>query len=147
MTRPKRKTVREQMLSRCKHFTGLLNEVCEAGVPYEQFRAAREDGSGKEWLPCLKDGECVACEKRSWPTEEEVDAEEAAMEQSMQRTMKAITAISIDAEKRGFRKGNGGSAQMSCPVCEDGKLSYSVSSYNGHRWAKCETEDCVSFME
>jgi hypothetical protein len=35
---------------------------------------------------------------------------------------------------------------IECPVCK-GRLHLSQSSYNGHVHAKCETADCVAFME
>lgn len=35
---------------------------------------------------------------------------------------------------------------LECPVCK-GKLHLSQSSYNGHVHGKCETEQCVSWME
>lgn len=40
----------------------------------------------------------------------------------------------------------GKSAIIECPVCK-GRLHLSQSPYNGHVHAKCETEDCVSFVE
>lgn len=35
---------------------------------------------------------------------------------------------------------------IACPACK-GRLHLSQSSYNGHVHGKCETEDCVSWME
>ncbi|MDH5297883.1 MAG: hypothetical protein OEV91_02590 [Desulfobulbaceae bacterium] len=36
---------------------------------------------------------------------------------------------------------------VDCPCCETGKLFYSISSYNGHIHAACDTGKCVSWME
>jgi hypothetical protein len=35
---------------------------------------------------------------------------------------------------------------IKCPKC-NGILHFSKSSYNGHIWGKCETEDCLSWMQ
>ena len=37
--------------------------------------------------------------------------------------------------------------EMACPICSSGKLSYQISAVNGHIAAKCETENCVQWME
>ena len=36
---------------------------------------------------------------------------------------------------------------MPCPCCEAGVLHYSISSYNGHIHAACDSKVCVSWME
>jgi len=36
---------------------------------------------------------------------------------------------------------------MECPICKKGRLCYSISSYNGHIHACCDTGTCVSWME
>ena len=36
---------------------------------------------------------------------------------------------------------------MECPICKIGRLSYAISSYNGHIHACCTTDGCVSWME
>jgi len=33
-----------------------------------------------------------------------------------------------------------------CPVCQ-GQVHYRVAGSNGHVWAQCETDKCLSFME
>jgi len=35
---------------------------------------------------------------------------------------------------------------MECPKC-GGVLQYGVSSYNGHTRGKCDTENCLTWME
>ena len=40
-----------------------------------------------------------------------------------------------------------GAGEMTCPVCNIGKLRYSRSSYNGHVHGRCLTAGCVSWME
>lgn len=36
--------------------------------------------------------------------------------------------------------------EMECPICQ-GKLHYTIAGYNGHIWGKCETEDCLQWMQ
>ncbi len=35
---------------------------------------------------------------------------------------------------------------VECPICK-GRLHLSQSAYNGHCHGKCETDNCVSWME
>ena len=46
----------------------------------------------------------------------------------------------------GYKKGNGGTGKIKCPKC-NGILIFSVSGYNGHIHGRCETEDCLCWME
>ena len=39
------------------------------------------------------------------------------------------------------------SDEMDCPICKDGTLYYSFSSYNGHISGQCETPNCVCWRE
>jgi len=144
------RSIKEQHLNRCTHFNGLLNKECEAGILYETFREkAKHDGNVRRpWLPCLRDeGECIECEKRQWATEEEAEAEEAIIKAHTARTVLSLVAITEEAKRLGLRKGNGGAGEVKCPACAEGVIHFSVSGYNGHRWARCTTEDCVAFME
>lgn len=147
MAHKSHKTPREQKANRCVHFNGIQNETCKAGVSYDVFRNNRV--AGKDWMPCLKDagGDCVHCEKRLWPTPEEIEAELEADEKLMKKMLTGCAAVYEDAEKRGLRKGSGGTGEVPCPVCETGVIHYSVAGYNGHRHARCTTANCVCFME
>jgi len=145
MTHRIRKSLEEQIASRCVHFTGVMNDTCEAGVAYAAVRD--ESKPGKDGLPCFRDGECIACEKRRFPTTEEVKAEIEEGRLAMERTFTAMAAAQADAKANGFKKGNGGVGSVKCPCCESGTLGYSVSGYNGHLWGKCSTEGCVAWMQ
>lgn len=35
---------------------------------------------------------------------------------------------------------------IECPSCK-GKLHFTRAKSNGHVWAKCETKDCISFIQ
>lgn len=66
------KTLEDQIRERCVHFTGLLDKKCMAGVIYDSVRDEKKRGLAA--VPCFRDGEPVPCEKRHFPTEEEVAA-------------------------------------------------------------------------
>ena len=129
----------------CVHFNGIQNEVCKVGVKYEDVAV---HGSG---LPCVcignRGGESIPCAQRRYPNAEELAARKADIERLSVIGEKVMAAITADAEAKGYRRGNGGSGEVACPACADGKLAYRVAGYNGHRHAKCSTAGCVSFME
>ena len=131
------KTLPEQIANRCKHFNGVQNAQCKAGVEYRQFD--RQTG-----LPCLRD--CAGhqeCPQRQWLTEAEVAAEVAEIEAHSKRFMTLLPLIqSIKEEHRG----KSWAGVKICPVCA-GRLHLSHASLNGHVHGKCETKDCVSWME
>ncbi len=41
----------------------------------------------------------------------------------------------------------GRSGAFPCPACGTGTVRWAVSGYNGHRQARCSTNNCVCFME
>uniref|UniRef100_A0A6M3LAC6 Uncharacterized protein n=1 Tax=viral metagenome TaxID=1070528 RepID=A0A6M3LAC6_9ZZZZ len=53
------------------------------------------------------------------------------------------SAIKQIKAKHGKTNANG---FIECPKCE-GRLFYTVAAINGHVWGKCETDDCLSWME
>lgn len=145
------RSLAEQIGGRCKHFTGIgrggvdeSKDACKAGVVYATVTIK---GSGFAGIPCFREGESVPCEKRCFPTPEEVAAEVAEHNASWERLELGIGAASEDAKRRGFKKGNGGGAFVTCPVCKTGDLYYTVASYNGHMWGRCSTKDCVAWTQ
>jgi len=117
----------------CVHFRGTQHDECEAGVNVRQLVGGPDLGWGCR-IPCIphfnhaKDAKKVPCGKFRAHTAEEVEAREREIEDSLNRLRKAIPAARADAENKGLRKGSGGRSEMSCPVCETGKLRYSVAS-------------------
>ena len=53
-TRPLTEPEIRQLRSRCRHFTGVQNETCEAGVRYDEARGVNPEGR-RGPLPCLPD--------------------------------------------------------------------------------------------
>ena len=132
-----RDVLRARRLKTCRHFTGVQNETCEAGVGYSKFPPTR--GRGRA-LPCFGD-QGVSCEKFEARSEAEVDAEE------QQRAILAANFIkareAIVAATGGARSTEG---TLPCPACGTGTRSYTVAS-NGHIWSACTTDTCVRWME
>lgn len=147
---------------RCKHFAGVNftdpEKRCDAGClmadvikPVEYSYRYGSEGSGatvyrsSHSMPCFRDGDPLGvcrCEKQAFPTAEEVEADRKETEELFGRSMKARIAIIKATEgKRGV------SGDIPCPVCNTGRLNYSVASCNGHIHAACTTEDCVRWME
>ena len=140
------KLIREKQVD-CRHFNGIQNKTCEAGVNYDVLT---EDG--KYVLPCKKNFIAInrdpaLCESFQTRTPEEATAYADRRLALMNRTLDACEAAHADAATKGLRKGHGGVSSMPCPTKCGGILSYSVAGINGHMHARCETKDCVSWME
>jgi len=128
---------RAKRLATCRHFTGIMNEKCAAGVTYRDVRDTSGPGMAK-W-PCLG-GECAkSCDKRAPTTEAEVRAEEVEMARRFGAIFEARAAI-ISTKKK--------SGTVACVLCKaPDALHFTVSSYNGHVHASCSTKGCLSWME
>lgn len=142
---------------------------CRAGVDYN---AVMKRGARMIALPCFKpepsnmpdDGAWPMCPKQSFKTTAELDAEVTEKESMFAEAIPRITIIrpailkhagwsddprdndEIPLGERGVRRG-GKIGSFDCPICNKGKLHYTISGYNGHIHARCETSGCVSFME
>jgi len=136
----------------CKHFRGMREECCLAGVNLRKHVGGPDYGWGAR-LPCIPDSgvtradEVVPCELYALRTPEEVEAEEREIAELFGRTDKARQAI-VDhlggPWKRGMESSRGG---IDCPICGTGRLHFSRAGYNGHIHAGCTTEDCVRWIE
>ncbi len=69
----------------CIHFRGLRHQTCEAGVDWRALVGGPDFGIARR-APCLQDNNSeVACAHCRYPTPEEVQAHEDAMEAHMER--------------------------------------------------------------
>lgn len=142
-------------MNRCKHFTGVMNDKCDAGVAYAdvsidgEFKYRYGPTStvytvGRRW-PCRRDDAeafgVPACPHAEWPTLAEAEADKAETDEMIARTIGARNAIVAH-----INDGGGDRGTVECPVCK-GVLRYIRSSYNGHIHAKCETDGCCAWME
>lgn len=146
----------------CKHFNGsMLHLYCRAGVSYALVngRPAEMNGFAMR-LPCVRYtqqeqiekwtvGQLKAysergkCEKFCEPTDEEI----AKYEEQINQDSKLYRASIVLASRiRLYHSGENWSGKMDCPVCK-GKVSVSISASNDHTRGKCETKDCLQWIE
>ena len=132
----------------CIHYRGTVHgvESCEAGIHYKT--AFRDRGVNFQNQPCfLVKGEskpdAAHCEHLRRPTKEEIALHEQWFEKHMNMQRTVMTGIHPWREKH---KGKSHAEVVECPSCK-GRLHLSIAAYNGHVHGKCETEDCVSWME
>lgn len=142
------RSLREQIANKCKHFNGIQNKECRAGVSYESFR---DSPGGQLHLPCFRDEAVVidaTCLKCEWKTEEEIQARLDEIEGAKNRIGTARKAI-VEHLGGPWKIGVGGSqGVIDCPCCKAaGALAFTRSGHNGHIHAKCRTDGCVSWME
>lgn len=133
-------------LDSCRHFNGIQNKTCLAGIAYREWD--RETNLAMPCIPRHVNGrETWPCKRFEIMSQEEAEKEADERIDSMNRGIKARHAAKDDAKEKGFQKGQGGRGSLKCPCCENGTLFYSVASYNGHMHGKCSTDGCVSWME
>jgi hypothetical protein len=81
---------KKQIATGCRHFNGLMNDACEAGVAYKQFLYENYLN-----FPCLArmDGSTFsgACATFAWQTEEEIEAEERRFTEAVVKWIKATS--------------------------------------------------------
>lgn len=118
-----------------------MNKTCEAGVTYRDL-----SGGGLHKLPCIAKyatADSTKCDKREEPTQAEIAEVKREMEALDRRVDKMLT---FAAQIRRDHKGQNAKGGSPCPVC--GKtLHWTHAATNGLVWGKCETPDCLAWME
>ena len=142
----------------CIYFNGIQHDTCEAGICYRKHVG----GSPTGWalrMPCIKEtsrslatlspaqraqvDNVVPCDKYMEPTKDQIAESDAIRDKAIVRLLKTLPlSMRIKTE----HKGKNWAGIEECPVCL-GKLHLSHSASNGHVWGKCETKDCVSWIE
>lgn len=117
--------LKNQVSSRCIHFTGIMNEKCDAGVCYKDVRVKPKDG-GMYQFPCIKTG--GHCDKCKFKSEAEVQEELNEIEELSERMVIVYSLIKSDTRKQG---------DIDC-TC-GGKVKFVKASGNSHIWCKCNT--------
>lgn len=115
----------------CKHFNGVIHQQCKAGCAYVPGHIDQCIGRGVDAT--------APCPKLEYPTQAEIDAENA---ESAARFEKIVTARAAIVKHMG---GKDGSDRIDCPNC-GGVLHFSVAS-NGHIHAHCHGPCGVAWME
>jgi hypothetical protein len=113
----------------CRHWNGILNPACRAGVPYLMLG----NDPPKTW-PCNRAGGGT-CIHRSMPTQEEVNIYMDKMNASVARDLEIMKSIPP-----------GASGKMPCPNCRSTIIWYR-SPRNGHLSATCQTKNCFAVMQ
>ena len=127
----------QRSMEKCRHFNGIQNECCKANVAYPTP------------IPCIKlehrpelYGKCGSFVQT---TREEAEAQEVEHEEAMAR-MRMVMAV-VGPWRTWTKQNRVAKAEViECPVCK-GRLHLSQAAYNGHVHGKCETPDCVFWME
>lgn len=143
------KTLREQIACRCVHFNGLGKDKCRAGMAYDEVDKDKRLPM-RAALPCFKPDiylpagvvQCY-CPHVQFHTEEEILAQLKEHEESVAKMKLALKVIEPIRKEH---KGKNWRGTLECPNCK-GKLHVSHAGCNGHVHAKCETPDCVAWME
>jgi len=126
----------------CKHFRGVQHELCIAGINWRKVTGGDSFGIATR-MPCFKKNNSPAkCSHYVEPTQQEIDREEIEFKKLICRMEKAAPIISNWREKLPIGK----SEIIKCPVC-GGKLHLSQAACNGHIHGRCETKDCLQWME
>lgn len=136
----------------CIHYTGYFGKgyktsECKAGVCYYSAFDGATAGIMNR-MPCVEPEngrkDSVSCDKRAFPTKEQIEAEE---KETAEYIKKITVAMRTASEWRIKPKPLSDRYEaVACPVCS-GVLHLSQSSYNGHVHGRCETEGCVAWME
>lgn len=147
----------------CIYFNGVQNALCERGVSYSvnwpngkrpciKFIHKSERGGTylkpgeppAETKPFPGAEEAKPCPFYQSPTDEQVCKDR---EETEARLKLIFTAIKVAGEWRVKQKPAMDRYEVvECPVCK-GRLHLSQSAYNGHVHGKCDTDNCVSWME
>lgn len=161
------RSVAQKRAKRCRHFNGVQNEKCEAGVCYKTL-----EGSGI--LPCLPwhcdtSKPVATCDNFATYSTAEIADQEREIEKAIEAVGIARKAITDELARRhsvgdktvvakqhhdedfhgtGYRSAYvAGAGTITCPVCTTGTLKYSRAACNGHVHAACTTIGCVRWME
>ncbi len=119
---------------------------CGAGVDIRKMQRVPTGPKGIKWGPCIGghtlENPLAVCRHWLRTTREQGEARADGIERSMKKLTIAGPFIGAWRKKEPYGKAE----VVECPVCK-GRLHLSQAAYNGHVHARCETADCISFME
>lgn len=136
----------------CKHYNGRdlfmpgSEGKCRAGVdPIYSFCGGDRTGWVRK-VPCLRTNETEAiCPAAEYPTMEEEEQRQREFQEHSDRFFAALVkvrpAIVAEHERTGLWSGS-----LTCPQCSK-PLHWSMSQSNSHVHARCETDNCIAWME
>ena len=134
----------------CTHYApkpgSLQSDYCALGCDASQRMKDARDAGEPNMTPCIGGHNtpnvlnlCPKWQRRSL---EHAEKRADSIEKMMRRMAVVDPVISAWRKK----EPRGKAEVIECPACK-GRLHLKQSSYNGHVSAKCETEDCVAFIE
>jgi hypothetical protein len=135
----------------CQHYgRGQGTEmICKAGMDIGKIKCVPTGSRGIKWGPCIE-GHTLTnphehCPKWIRRTREMGEERADAIEASIKRM---TTVMPVVAKWRTWTEKSPVAKQevIECPLCR-GRLHLSQAAYNGHVWGKCETPECVSWMQ
>ena len=134
----------QQISEKCIHFSGVQHEKCGAGVEYKSFRGCPFPCFRGEAGDKLRKGEKpFVCEKVEWPTDAYIQAEIAMWDRENKKVGAGLKAVEPIRKEH---KGKNWRGIIECPLCK-GKLHVSHAGSNNHVHGRCETPDCLAWIE
>lgn len=136
----------------CAHYApqpgSAANDYCALGCDASKRMKEARDSGEPNMSPCIGGHKtpnvltlCSKWERRSLEhAAKRADAFQEMMER-MEIVMPVVSKWRVKPKPTSDLRGI-----IECPKCK-GRLHLSQSSYNGHVHARCETENCVAFME
>jgi hypothetical protein len=132
----------------CQHYTRGkgADMICRAGMDLKVIQRVATKPNGIKWGPCIGghtlDDPHSICPHWIRRTREQGEKRADGVAKSL-RIMSVVMPVVDEWRKK---EPIGKAEVIECPECK-GRLHLSQSSYNGHVYGKCETPDCVSWME
>lgn len=126
----------------CHHFNGIKNNCCDAGIFYDDLNQ-----DYKYCIPCVQphhtdNRPVVKCDLYRISTDHENELKKLRDNSGEFITLiiPLICKIKVEQHDKNWTD------IIKCPKC-DGKLRVSHTAYNNHVMGRCETKDCLLWME
>lgn len=127
----------------CVHYNSVLHEkTCIKNINYKELSGGTLIIFN---LPCVKSGEGksgITCDEYLEPTQEQLDQYRKDTDEFFDKAIRNLHLTGVMKKELP----NGGTGEMECPECK-GVLHYAVNSGNQHTSARCETENCLGWIE
>lgn len=139
---------------KCKHYNGRVagfgaGEECGECDAFVNVRLL-VDGPDTGWfkrMPCdIRNKTEITCVHLSLPTAEEVEASKEDRKRWMDAFMAKLKLVDPLICSLKESHPHGGEGVEECPSCK-GSLHWGIAECNGHIHMRCETQDCINFME
>ncbi len=120
---------------------------CAVGIDTKTLPPITDKGRSRWNFPCIDGhlipgGGCSICPKWERHTQEEGELRALGVHRTIRKMTLAGPVLKAWRKKEPYGK----QEVIECPVCK-GRLHLSQSSYNGHVHGRCETDDCLNWME